>query len=231
MQLFGGCCMNRDIAIDGPSGSGKTSVGLRVSEALDLMFVDSGLLYRVFTAAYVEQFPADQHLDDVHLAQILECPVNYEADGTVQCDGKVLQLSLHSPEVDRLVSPVSAVPRVRVAVNRELRRIAIAHDVVMVGRDIGTTVLPKALLKVFMTADAEVRARRRVDQLRRQGVVADFAAVLENIQERDRIDSSRQDSPLRWTDEYIIINNSLDGFDDAVQSILLEYRRRLANAV
>ena len=147
------------------------------------------------------------------------------------CDGKVLQLSLHSPEVDRLVSPISAVPRVRVAVNSELRRIAIAHDVVMAGRDIGTTVLPKALLKVFMTADAEVRARRRVEQLKRQGLVADFAAVLENIQERDKIDSSRQDSPLRWTDEYIIINNSLDGFDDAVQSILLEYRRRLANAV
>lgn len=223
--------MNRDIAVDGPSGSGKTSVGLRVCDTLGLLFVDSGLLYRVFTAAYVEQFRDDRHLDDAHLSQILEHPVNYEADGTVRLDGEVLKLSLHDPEVDRLVSPISAVPRVRVSVNRELRRIAAVHDVVMVGRDIGTTVLPQAMLKVFITADAEVRARRRVEQLKRQGMAGDFAKVLENLQERDRIDSCREDSPLRWTDEYVIVDNSIDGFEGAAEAILSEYRRRLANAV
>lgn len=223
--------MTHDMAIDGPSGSGKTSVGLHVSKQLGLMFVDSGLLYRVFTAAYVEKFRDDHCLRDDHLSRILECSVMYESDQVVRFDGEVLELSLQDPRVDQLVSLVSAVPRVRACVNRELRRIAAVHDVVMVGRDIGTTVLPEALLKVFITADAEVRARRRVAQLERQGTAADFAAVLANIRERDAIDSSREDSPLRCTDEYVIVDNSADGSEGVVQRILWEYGRRLSHAV
>lgn len=223
--------MKGDIAIDGPSGSGKTSVGLRVAAALDLLFIDSGLLYRVYTAAYVQKFPESASLEEDHLKRILEYPILYEADGTVLFDGKTLSLSLHDPRVDQLVSPVSAVPRVRASVNCELRRIAAAHDVVMAGRDIGTTVLPSALLKVFITADAELRARRRVGQLDRQGTTADFSIVLANIRERDRIDSSRDDSPLRWTDEYLVLDNSAEGPEGVVQTIVLEYRWRLAHVV
>ncbi|MEN6387550.1 MAG: (d)CMP kinase [Candidatus Cryosericum sp.] len=223
--------MTRDIAIDGPSGSGKTSVGLHVSKRLGLMFIDSGLLYRAFTAGYVEKFPDDQCLRDDHLSTILESSVAYESGGIVRFGGKMLTLSLHDLRVDLLVSPISAVPRVRTCVNRELRRIAAVHDVVMVGRDIGTTVLPEALLKVFITADAQVRARRRVAQLQRQGVTADFAAVLVNIHERDAIDSSREDSPLRCTDEYVIVDNSADGSEGVVQRIVSEYGRRLSHAV
>lgn len=223
--------MKSDIAIDGPSGSGKTSIGLRVAAALDLLFVDSGLLYRAYTAAYVQQFPESTSLEEDHLKRILDHPIAYEADGTVLFGGKTLGLSLHDPRVDQLVSPVSAVPRVRASVNAELQRIADAHDVVMAGRDIGTTVLPSALLKVFITADAEVRAARRLGQLDRQGTKADFSAVLANIRERDRIDSSRDDSPLRWTDEYLILDNSTEGSEGVVRTIVLEYRRRLAHVV
>jgi cytidylate kinase len=146
-------------------------------------------------------------------------------------DGRVLQLSLHDPRVDSLVSPVSAVPEVRAAVNRELRRIASFQDVVMVGRDIGTTVLPDAFLKVFITADADVRARRRVAQLERQGIPVDYRTVLANMEERDVIDSSRQDSPLRRTEEHVQLDNSPDGSDGVVQTILSEYRRRLEQVI
>ena len=223
--------MRRDIAIDGPSGSGKTSVGLRVATEFGLMFVDSGLLYRVFAAAYAEQFPSDRCLRSDRLLGILERCISYEPGGTVLFGGRVLQLSLHDPKVDSLVSPVSAVPQVRAAVNRELRRIALLQDVVMVGRDIGTTVLPRAFLKVFITADPDVRARRRVAQLERQGIPLDYGAVLANIRERDAIDSSREDSPLQCTEEYVKLDNSADGSDGVVQAILSEYRRRLEHAV
>ena len=223
--------MRRDIAIDGPSGSGKTSVGLGVAAELGLMLVDSGLLYRVFTAAYAEQFPSDRCLRSDRLLDILERCISYEPGGTVLFGGRVLQLSLHDPRVDRLVSPVSAVPQVRAAVNRELRRIASFQDVVMVGRDIGTTVLSEAFLKVFITADPDVRARRRVAQLKRQGILVDYGTVLANMKERDTIDSSREDSPLRCTDEHIRLDNSPDGSDGVVQTILSEYRRRLEHAV
>ena len=223
--------MRRDIAIDGPSGSGKTSVGLGVAGELGLMLVDSGLLYRVFTAAYAEQYPSDRCLRSDRLLDILERCISYEPGGTVLFGGRVLQLSLRDPRVDSLVSPVSAVPQVRAAVNRELRRIALLQDVVMVGRDIGTTVLPKALLKVFITADPDVRARRRVAQLERQGSLVDYGAVLANIKERDAIDSSRKDSPLRCTEEHVKLDNSADGSDGVVQAILAEYRRRLEHAV
>lgn len=223
--------MTRDIAIDGPSGSGKTSVGLRVAAELGLMLVDSGLLYRVFTAAYVEQFPSDDGLQSDHLPGILKRRVTYESGGRVLFDGRILQLSLHDPRVDSLVSPVSAVPQVRETVNRELRRIALLQDVVMVGRDIGTTVLPKAFLKVFIAAEPDVRARRRVAQLECQGIAADYEAVLANIKERDAIDSSREDSPLRCTEEYVRLDNSADGSDGVVQAILSEYRRRFEHAV
>jgi len=223
--------MRRDIAIDGPSGSGKTSVGLQVANELGLRLVDSGLLYRAFTAAYVEQYPSDRSPQSDRLSGVLQRGISCESDGTVLFGGRFLQVPLHDPRVDSLVSPVSAVPRVRMAVNTELRRMALLGDVVMVGRDIGATVLPDAFLKVFITADPDVRAKRRAAQLDRQGMAVDYNAVLANIRERDSIDSSREDSPLRCTEEHMNVDNSADGSESVVQVILAEYRRRLEHAV
>lgn len=223
--------MRRDIAIDGPSGSGKTSVGLLVANELGLSLVDSGLLYRAFTAAYVERYPSDRSLQSAHLSGVLKQGISYETDGTVRLAGHILQVPLHDPRVDSLVSPISAIPQVRTAVNAELRRIALRGDVVMIGRDIGATVLPEAFLKVFITADAGVRAKRRVSQLERQGMTADYESVLANIKERDSIDSSRDDSPLRCTEGHMKIDNSVEGSDRVVRAILSEYRRRLRHAI
>ena len=223
--------MRRDIAIDGPSGCGKTTIGVRVADRLGFAFIDSGLLYRVFTAAYVMAYPRDRVLHDEHLASIVPGVVTYEDAGKVRFDGQELPVALHDPRVDKMVSPVSAVPAIRAAVNRELRRIARAADVVMVGRDIGTTVLPGAFLKVFITASPEVRAARRTAQLARQGIAADYGDVLRNILERDTIDSSRSDSPLQCNGSYLQLDNSGDGPDQVVDVIVREYRRRLEHAL
>jgi len=224
--------MNYDIAIDGPSGSGKTSIGRAVAAQLGLPFIDSGLLYRAATALYVEAFPSDTACDAARLVALLGRGLRYDvATGTVAHRGGAIHMGLHDPEVDRLVSPVSAVPEVRRTVNEELVRIARERDVVMAGRDIGTTVLPQAFLKVFIMADRAVRARRRVAQLAADGVSASFEDVLANIGLRDTIDSSRQDSPLRCTDEYLVVDNSVDGSWGVVDTILAEYRRRRSHAV
>ncbi|MHB8071724.1 MAG: (d)CMP kinase [Candidatus Cryosericum sp.] len=223
--------MRHDIAIDGPSGSGKTTVGISVAACLGLVFIDSGLLYRVFTAAYVAEYPEDVSVRAEHLGVVATGAVSYEIDGKVLFDERELQMSLHDPRVDSMVSPISTVPDVRVAVNRELRRIAALKDVVMVGRDIGTTVLPRAFLKVFITAGPDVRAARRTAQLARQGIVADYCDVLANIKERDAIDSSRADSPLQCNGTYMKVDNSTEGSDEVVQAILAEYRRRLERAI
>lgn len=223
--------MRHDIAIDGPSGCGKTTVGVRVAGRLGLVFVDSGLLYRVFTAAYVTGYPGDSIVRAEHLKTVVAGIVSYQVGGKARLDGQELAMPLHDPRVDEMVSPVSAVPDVRSAVNRELKRIAEMEDVVMVGRDIGTTVLPQAFLKVFITAAREVRAARRTAQLARQGVVVDYDDVLRNIMERDTIDSSRLDSPLQCNETYLQLDNSGDGPDQVVEVVVREYRRRLEDAV
>jgi cytidylate kinase len=224
--------MKYDVALDGPSGSGKTSIGRAVAGELGLPFVDSGLLYRAVTALYVEAFPSDLVCDIARLVPLLEGGMQYDiVTGVVSYCGGEIRMGLHDPGVDRLVSPVSAVPEVRRTVNRELVRIAGAQDVVMAGRDIGTTVLPQAFLKVFITADPVVRAGRRVAQLAADGVGASIEDVLANIRLRDTIDSSRQDSPLRCTEEYLLVDNSVDGSRAVVDTILAEYRRRRSHAV
>ncbi len=223
--------MTRDIAIDGPSGCGKTSVGVLVAQALGLVFIDSGLLYRIVTAAYCEAFPSDRQVVSSHLLNILQGKITYGADDTLLFNGHVPALALHDPKVDAWVSPISAVPAVRTAINRELRGIAAGQDVVMAGRDIGTTVLPDALLKVFLTARAEVRARRRFHQLQREGVAADVQKILSNILERDRIDSSRADSPLHCTAAYLRLDNSADDVQVVVRAIIEEYTRRAGHVV
>lgn len=223
--------MRHDIAIDGPSGCGKTTIGVHVADHLGLVFVDSGLLYRVFTASYVTAYPGDRIVQAEHLKAVLAGIVSYEVGGKVRLDGRELSMPLHDPRVDEMVSPVSAVPDVRAAVNRELRRIAGMEDVVMVGRDIGTTVLPQAFLKVFITAAPEVRAARRTAQLARHGVVANYDDVLRNIMERDAIDSSRSDSPLQCNRTYLQLDNSGDGPGGVVEAVVREYRRRLEDAV
>ena len=213
-----------NIAIDGPAGVGKSVVSARVAAALGYVYLDTGALYRAVTLAALRRgVPLD---DDARLGdlaenlrvEIMRPTVSDGRQYTVLLDGEDVTWQLPTPEVDRNVSRVSAQPRVRRAL-LGLQRALAQGGVVMAGRDIGTVVLPDADVKVFLTASAAVRARRRCNQLRSRGVAADYATVLSEIERRDGIDSSRAASPLRPAADAEIIDTDRMTLEEEIARI------------
>ena len=211
------------IAIDGPAASGKSTVGFAVAAQLNYLFFDTGAMYRVVTWAALERGV------DVHdaaavglLAETLRIailPAGDAQDGrhlTVLVDGRDVTWAVRAPEVDQKVSVVAAIPRVRTALSQHQRRIGALYTnghagmdgIVMVGRDIGTVVLPDAPLKIYLDAPVEERARRRFVELQQRGKETPFDQVLADMQERDRIDSQRAIAPLRPADDAHIIGTA-----------------------
>ena len=189
------------IAIDGPGASGKTVVGLELARRLGYRFIDTGAMYRVVTCLALERgIPVDDQEALGRLAS--EVTIELVESGTENglprphADGRDLSSEVHTPSVDRAVSQVSMAPEVREALVLLQRAMAASQRVVMVGRDIGTVVLPGAELKVFLLASPEERARRRHEELRARGVSVDYETVLQELKRRDRLDSERALSPL-----------------------------------
>lgn len=212
------------LAVDGPSGTGKSTTCRALAKKLNAKYVDTGAMYRVATLAVLRAGadPADT-ARVIELTANLPLEVNDNPDATaVILDGEDVSAEIRGPEVTRNVSAVSAIPEVRdnlVALQRELA--AQAHRAIVEGRDIGTVVLPDAPAKVFLTASAEVRARRRYDQDVAAGRDVDFDTVLADVVRRDELDSSRVTSPLRPADNAVIVDTSeLDR--DAVQQRLID---------
>lgn len=215
------------IALDGPAASGKSTVGLKVANALGYLFFDTGIMYRAITWIALQH---DMDLNDgaamAKLAQeaLIDIRPPSASDGRT-CDvviaEKDVTWDMRSGDVDANVSVVSAYAGVRTALSAQQRRIGLRGKVVMVGRDIGTVVLPEADLKIYLDASAEERARRRSDELIARGEQADYNTILKKIIERDRIDSTRAVAPLRPADDAIIINtDDLDA--EQVSSRVLE---------
>jgi len=198
------------IAIDGPAGTGKSSVSRGLARALGARYLDTGAMYRIVTLAMLR---AGVDLDDPEsVTAASEVPVSVSFDPDVEyayLDGEDVTAHIRSDEVTRAVSAVSAVPAVRahlVALQRELA--GGPTSVVVEGRDIGTVVLPEADVKIFLTATAETRARRRNDQNISVGQGDDFQTVLADVRRRDHLDSTRAVSPLRPADDALIIDTS-----------------------
>ena len=189
------------IAIDGPVASGKTVVGRALARRLGLRFLDTGTMYRAVTWAAAERgldMNEDEALSD--LAEDMDIRVELEeGEQRIVVEGIDVTDMLRSQQVELSVSAVSAVSGVRRALVRQQRRIAVQDPlgIVVVGRDIGTVVLPDAPVKVFLEASLQIRARRRYDEFRRKGDVRDMVQLTAEIQMRDKIDSERADSPLR----------------------------------
>ncbi|MBI3743852.1 MAG: (d)CMP kinase [Chloroflexi bacterium] len=188
------------IAIDGPSASGKTTVGLRLAERLGYTFIDTGAMYRAVTLLALER---GLRLDDIdaltRLAQSIAIRFSEQKGSRppdVFVDGRNVTASIYTTAVDAAVSAVSKVPGVRHALVKQQRDLAAKGRVVMVGRDIGTQVLPDARLKIFLEASAEVRARRRFLEMDKRGGAQTFEFVLADLRRRDDIDSKREMSPL-----------------------------------
>ena len=201
------------IAIDGPAASGKSTLGRRLADSLGYLFFDTGVMYRAVT------WGALQHSLDIadekavttlaETAQIDVRPPSQD-DGRacdVLLEGTDITWQTRRPDVEANVSPVSAYRGVRQALASQQRRIGLRGKVVMVGRDIGTVVLPEADLKIYLDASAEERAVRRYKEIIQRGDQADYEQILEGVRKRDEIDSTRAFSPLRAADDAVIIDS------------------------
>jgi cytidylate kinase len=213
------------IAIDGPAASGKSTLGLSLSRELGYLFFDTGVMYRAVTwAALQRQIPVSDEESVTRLAEQINIDVRpaSASDGRtsdILVDGQDVTWEIRQTEVEANVSAVSAYPGVRRALTLLQRRIGQRGRVVMVGRDIGTVVLPEADLKIYLDATAEERARRRYAELRQRGENADYGKILAAMRERDRIDSTRQVAPLRPAPDAIILNSTEMDADQVITKV------------
>jgi cytidylate kinase len=201
------------IAIDGPAASGKSTIGKRLADALGYLFFDTGVMYRAVTwLALQRKLDVSDETTITKLAE--DVPIDVQPpsqDDGRACDviveGQDITWEIRLPEVDANVSVVSAHAGVRRALSAQQRRIGQRGRIVMVGRDIGTVVLPDADLKIYLDASAEERARRRYDEIIARGESADCDEILSKVIERDRIDSTRDVAPLKTADDAIVLDS------------------------
>jgi cytidylate kinase len=205
------------IAIDGPAASGKSTLGHKLAQALGYLYFDTGVMYRAVTwLALKKGLDIANEAAITSLAQQAHIDVRPPSicDGRaydVILDGQDITWDIRQPEIDGNVSPVSAYPGVRAALSEQQRRIGQRGQVVMVGRDIGTVILPHADLKIYLDASAEERARRRYLELLQRGESADYDQILQAMRRRDQIDSHRQVAPLKPAhDARILCSDGLD---------------------
>lgn len=198
------------IAIDGFSSCGKSTVAKALAKKLNFVFVDSGAMYRAVTLYFQrnnvslsDEIAIQTAIENIHIDLV---PL---ADKTqVLLNGEDVSDAIRTMEVSEYVSEVSAIKAVRHAMVKQQQALGAKRNIVMDGRDIGTTVFPNANLKVFMTASPQVRAERRFAELTAKGEIITMEEVKENLSHRDHIDSTREESPLRQADDAVILDNS-----------------------
>ena len=214
------------IAIDGPAGAGKSTIARRLAKELGYMYVDTGAIYR--TVAYFFDLwgvsPKDidgitRYIDELNVG------IEYDADGAQHMimNGLDVTEDIRTPEISQKASIVSAHAIVRDMLLDMQRDVAKQHNVIMDGRDIGTVVLPRATVKIFLTASAEVRAKRRCDELTAKGMKANYDQVLKDIQQRDYQDTHREVAPLKMCRDSIKLDTSeldIDGVIAAMKDII-----------
>jgi cytidylate kinase len=214
------------IAIDGPAASGKSTIGLRLANALGYLFFDTGVMYRAITWLMLDRgidlYDEEAVTALAQGAQIDIAPAS-KADGRV-CDvlinGRDVTWEIRRRTVDEHVSHVSAYPGVRRALSQQQRRIGQRGRIVMVGRDIGTVILPEADLKIYLDATAAERARRRYEEIMARNGQANYEEILERVIERDRIDSTRDVAPLRAAQDAVVLDSDQLTADQVLEQVL-----------
>ena len=213
------------VAIDGPAASGKSTVAGILAQRLSYVYLDTGVMYRAVTWAALDRgIPIGDEGAITRLAEslLIEVSEPTAADGrqyTVRADGTDVTWAIREPEVNREVSPVSAYPGVRRALTEQQRRIGAQGGVIMVGRDIGTVVLPDAEVKVYLDASVEERGRRRHLEVLARGECSDLAQVIADLRRRDHIDSTRDTAPLRAAEDAVYVDNTGMTVDEVVAAI------------
>lgn len=227
------------IAIDGPVASGKSSIGKRLADKLGYLFFDTGVMYRAVTYLALRQL---DRADDPRAVTALARRVRIDVLAPTVADGRDCTVlaqaapagetasgaappaeditwAIRGREVEASVSLVAAISAVRQILTEQMRRVGLRGRVVMVGRDVGTVILPEADLKVFLTASVETRARRRYEEVLARGETRPFADILDNLRERDRIDSSRAIAPLRSAGDAVTLDTTDMTIDDVIAAI------------
>ena len=203
------------VAIDGHSSCGKSTIARALAAKLGYIFIDSGAMYRAVTLfALRNNLISDGEVNREELIDSLpEIKIEFRYNPELHksemfLDGENVEEEIRQLPVSQNVSPVATITEVRQAMVKLQRKLGENKGIVMDGRDIGTVVFPEAELKLFVTASTEIRAKRRFDELTAKGETVSFDEILENIQERDRIDTTRSVSPLRKADDALVLDNS-----------------------
>lgn len=211
------------ITIDGPSGSGKGTIARRVADQLGWHLLDSGALYRLVALAGERRGVArDDQAGFERIAQQLDVRFGLAADGGEQVwlEGEEVSTAIRTEQAGEGASQVAAMPGVRAALLERQRAFAMLPGLVADGRDMGTVVFPSAALKIYLTASAEERARRRYNQLKDKGLDANLAALSLDIAERDRRDASRPIAPLKPADDALIVDSTSMTIDAVLARVL-----------
>ncbi len=218
------------VAIDGPAGAGKSTVARRAAEALGICYVDTGAIYRTVALAVVQSGVdcADESQVEALLSRI-HIRLRWTDDGVQHMflnDEDVSSL-IRAPEVSQLASRVSALPSVRRFLLETQREVARTNSVIMDGRDIGTVVLPQADVKIYLSASAETRAKRRWLELREKGLAEPYEDVLREMLERDERDMNRKIAPLRRAEDAVLLDTSALSPEESIAAILNIIREKV----
>ena len=220
----------RSIAIDGPSGAGKSTLARQLAKELNYLYVDTGAIYRtVALKAQRSGVQPGEREQVIPLLNGLNIRMGYGGDGLqhMYLDGEDVTEAIRVHAVSQCASLVAAIPEVRAFLLDYQRQLARENDVVRDGRDIGTVVLPNADVKIFLTASAEIRARRRLLELEQRGQSADFQTILHDIQQRDEQDRTRAVAPLRQAEDAVLLDTSGLDLAESLQAMLNIVKERI----
>ena len=217
-----------NIAIDGPAGAGKSTIARRVAKELSFIYVDTGAMYRAMALYLLRKEVNRDDTEQIgNICQDAEISIEYQnGEQIVLLNGENVNSYLRTEEVGNMASVSSAVPRVREKLLSLQRKLAKDMSVVMDGRDIGTTILPDADVKIYLTASSLTRARRRYLELQEKGTVCNLDDIQKDIEERDQRDMNREISPLRQAKDAVLVDSSGLTIQQVVDRILQIFRSK-----
>ena len=221
--------MGINVALDGPSGAGKSTIAKAVAKKLEYVYVDTGAMYR--SIAYYVISKGAELSDPEQIKPLLgEISIKLcytEAGQRVMLNDEDVSDKIRTPEISMGASKVSAIPEVREFLLELQKNIAKENNIIMDGRDIGTTILPNAEVKIYLTASADTRAKRRALEYEQKGESFDLDQIRKDIIERDERDMNREISPLKQADDAVLVDSSEMGIDDVVNAILNVYKEKV----
>ena len=220
-----------NIAIDGPAGAGKSTIARRVAKELSFIYVDTGAMYRAMALYLLRKEVNRDDTEQIgNICQDAEISIEYQnGEQIVLLNDENVNSYLRTEEVGNMASVSSAVPRVREKLLSLQRKLAKDMSVVMDGRDIGTTILPDAELKIYLTASSLTRAKRRFLELQEKGTDCELSEIQKDIEERDQRDMNRTVSPLRQAEDAVLVDSSDMTVDQVVARILEIYHSKIAD--